>query len=122
VEILRRVKAAHPDVPVILFPRGAGLLYKDFARETGAEGLSLDTAMPLAWARDELQEHCTLQGNLDPVVLVTGGEALRQGARKVLESLAAGPFVFNLGHGILPSARPEHVADLVTLVRDWRAS
>ena len=122
VEILRRVKVAHPDIPVILFPRGAGLLYEDFAREVGAEGLSLDTAVPLAWAREKLQEHCTLQGNLDPVLLVTGGEALRQGTRKVLENLAAGPFVFNLGHGILPSARPEHVADLVALVRDWRAA
>ncbi len=122
VEILQRVKVAHPNVPVILFPRGAGLLYEDFAREVGAEGLSLDTAVPLAWAREKLQEHCTLQGNLDPVLLVTGGEALRQGTRKVLENLAAGPFVFNLGHGILPSARPEHVADLVALVRDWRAA
>ena len=122
VEIVRRVKAEHPEIPVILFPRGAGLLYRDFAAVAGVAALSLDTVAPLAWARDELQGHCALQGNLDPVLLVTGGEALRWSTRRILEHLADGPFVFNLGHGILPSARPEHVAELVDLVRNWPAS
>ena len=119
-EIVRRVKQAHPEVPVILFPRGAGLVYRDFALEASAEALSLDTTLPLAWARDELQGHVAVQGNLDPVLLTTGGAALRDGATEILQALGRGPFVFNLGHGILPSADPDHVAELVELVKAWR--
>jgi uroporphyrinogen decarboxylase len=118
--IVQRVKAAHPEVPMILFPRGAGLCYRDFARESGAEALGLDTTVPLTWAREELQRACALQGNLDPVLLTTGGQSLKDSARNILENLAGGPFVFNLGAGILPSAKPEYVADLVEIVRSWR--
>ncbi|NNG05412.1 MAG: uroporphyrinogen decarboxylase [Inquilinus sp.] len=120
-EIVRRVKQQHPGVPIILFPRGAGLLYRDFARESGADALSLDTTVPLAWARDEVQSKVAVQGNLDPILLVTGGEALRRGAGDILETLGRGRFVFNLGAGIIPEADPQHVADLVELVRAWRA-
>ncbi len=120
-EIVRRVKQRHPSVPIILFPRGAGLLYRDFALESGANALSLDTTVPLAWARDEVQSKVAVQGNLDPVLLVTGGEALRLSALDILETLGRGRFVFNLGAGIIPEADPRHVADLVALVRDWRA-
>lgn len=120
-EIVRRVKQRHPEVPIILFPRGAGLLYRDFALESGAAALSLDSAVPLAWARDEVQGKVAVQGNLDPILLVTGGEALRRGALDILETLGRGPLVFNLGAGIVPEADPRHVADLVELVRAWRA-
>lgn len=119
--IVERLKAKHPNVPIILFPRGAGPVYRDIARDSGADALSLDSALPLSWARDELQSRVAVQGNLDPIFLVTGGEALRRAARRVLEALAGGPFVFNLGSGIVPEARPEHVAELVELVRGWRA-
>ncbi len=118
--IIRQLKDKCPDVPVILFPRGAGLVYRDFARDSGADAVSLDSSLPLAWARDELQSRIAVQGNLDPIYLVAGGEALERAAREVLEALAGGPFVFNLGSGIVPDARPEHVARLVELVRGWR--
>lgn len=118
-EIIRRVKATHPDVPVILFPRGVGAAYEEFARESGAAALSLDPSVPLAWARDTLQPHVCLQGNLDPQILVAGGETMRAAVRDILEVLGAGPFVFNLGHGIVPETPPEHVAELVTQVRAW---
>ncbi len=118
--IIRRLKDKHPDVPVILFPRGAGLVYRDIALESGADAVSLDSTLPLPWARDELQSRVVVQGNLDPIYLVAGGEALKRAAREVLEALAGGPFVFNLGSGIVPDARPEYVAQLVDLVRAWR--
>ena len=116
--IVSRVKARHPEVPVILFPRGAGLLYEDFAAESGADGLSLDSALPLAWARDRLQGRAALQGNLDPIKLVAGGPAMRDDAARILEHLAGGGFVFNLGHGIVPQTPPAHVAELVALLRE----
>lgn len=119
-EIVRRVKSVKPDVPVIVFPRGVGVMYRAFAEEVGAEALSLDTTVPLAWARDKLQGKVVLQGNLDPLYLVTGGEPLRKGVAAILESLGSGPFVFNLGHGITPQAGPEHVGALVEQVRAWR--
>ncbi len=120
-EIVRRVKEAHPKIPVIVFPRGAGLLYKDFAEQCGADALSLDTSVPLGWARDHLRTGTVLQGNLDPVLAVVGGAPMREAAREILGALAEGPFVFNLGHGILPTTPPHHVAELVELVRDWEA-
>ena len=119
-EIVRRVKAVHPKVPVILFPRGAGLMYRDFAADSGAEALGLDTTVPLDWARETLQGKVTLQGNLDPLLLVAGGAAQREGVQRVLEGLGRGPFIFNLGHGITPQAAPDNVAALVEQVRSWR--
>ena len=119
-EIVRRIKAAHPEVPVILFPRGAGALYKAYALESGATGLGLDTTVPLAWAKDHLQGVVTLQGNLDPLLVVAGGKAMAAGVAEILEALGQGPFIFNLGHGITPEAPPEHVEALVSQVRSWR--
>ena len=118
--IVARLKARHPDVPVILFPRGAGLLYGEFARIPGVAGLSLDNNIPLAWAAAELQPHAALQGNLDPILLLIGGEPMRREIRRILEGLGRGPLIFNLGHGILPETPPEHVSELVELVRGWR--
>ena len=120
--IVAGVKARHPNVPIILFPRGAGLLYRDFAIDSGADALSLDVTVPLTWARDELQSHVVLQGNLDPLVLVAGGAALRAETERILEILGSGPFVFNLGHGIVPQTDPAHVAELVKTVRGGRGA
>ena len=116
-EIVRRVKAVHPAVPIVLFPRGAGLLYRDFAATAGADALSLDSAMPLSWARDNLQGAVALQGNLDPLALVVGGQAMREAVARILDRLGGGPFVCNLGHGIVPQTPPDHVAALVEQVR-----
>ncbi|WP_235830157.1 uroporphyrinogen decarboxylase [Algihabitans albus] len=116
-EIVRRVKSEHPKVPVILFPRGAGLLYADVAAEAGADAVSLDTTVPLAWAADHLQSQVTLQGNLDPILLVAGGETFESSVESILDRLSGGPFVFNLGHGIVPQTPPEHVAKLLDIVR-----
>ncbi len=119
-EIVRRLKSAHPQVPVILFPRAAGDVYLDFASRSGADALSLDPGVPLQWARAELQSRVAVQGNLDPRTLVAGGRRLDEEARLILEALGQGPFIFNLGHGILPQTPLEHVARLVEVVRETR--
>ncbi|HSA82499.1 MAG TPA: uroporphyrinogen decarboxylase [Geminicoccaceae bacterium] len=114
--IVWTLKAEHPSVPIIAFPRGAGLHYRSFVEAVPVDGLSLDTAVPAADARRDFPGLC-LQGNLDPVALLTGGPGTRQEAEEIVRALAAGPFIFNLGHGVLPDTDPEEVARLVTHVR-----
>ena len=116
-EIVARVKKAYPETPIILFPRGAGILYQDFAKECGADGLGIDTTLPLIWARDNLQDKATLQGNLDPILLLAGGTKLREHTKKILDTLGERPFMFNLGHGILPQTPIAHVEELMELIR-----
>jgi uroporphyrinogen decarboxylase len=115
--IVNRLKQRHPQVPVILFPRGAGASYPAVGEGVAVAGIGLDTTVPLDWARRTLQPHHTLQGNLDPRVLVTGGVALADEIRRIRAALGQGPFIFNLGHGVLPDTPPEHVAELVRQVR-----
>jgi uroporphyrinogen decarboxylase len=114
--IVAALHARHPSVPVIFFPRGAGANYAA-AGAIGAAGIGLDTAVPIDWARATLPRRLALQGNLDPQVLVTGGAALAREVARIRTGLGGGPFIFNLGHGIVPETPPEHVAELVRLVR-----
>jgi uroporphyrinogen decarboxylase len=118
-EIVARVKRRFPQARVILFPRGVGALYPEFARIAGVDAISLDSETDPARARAELGGRVALQGNLDPRLLVEGGPPLRAGAARILEAMAGVPFVFNLGHGILPETPVEHVRELVALVRSW---
>jgi uroporphyrinogen decarboxylase len=113
--IVAALKETHPDVPVIAFPRGAGPLYPTFHAAVAADGLGLDTAVPLRWARKVLPAAC-LQGNLDPIALLVGGPAMVAEAERIVAALAGGPFIFNLGHGVLPETDPDSVATLVDLI------
>lgn len=115
--IVSKVKGRFPDVPVIGFPRGAGVLYEHYVAQTGVDAVSLDTTVPLAWAAERLQPKVTVQGNLDPLVLLAGGAALEHRAREIRSVLGGGPFIFNLGHGIIKETPPEHVAQLLDVVR-----
>jgi uroporphyrinogen decarboxylase len=117
-EIVRRVKASHPAVPIIGFPRGCGQRAVEYAIATGVDAVSIDYATPARWARDALP--CTVQGNLDPVVLLAGGTTMEREVHRLREIFAGKPYVFNLGHGVLPETPPQHVADLVALVRGAR--
>ncbi len=117
-QIAANVRAVHPEIPIILFPRGVGAGYLDFAEAGVFTGLSLDQSVPLAWARDQLQPRVILQGNLDPQLLVAGGRALRFGVGHILNRLGKKRFIFNLGHGIVPETPTEHVAELVKLVHE----
>jgi uroporphyrinogen decarboxylase len=114
--IVAALKAARPDVPVIAFPRGAGALYPGYQEAVAADGLGLDTAVPLAWARRALPEVC-LQGNLDPIALLVGGRTMRAEAERIVAALAGSRFIFNLGHGVLPETDPDAVAELVHLIK-----
>ncbi len=119
--LVERVKAEVPGTPVIGFPRGAGVLAERYARETGVDAVGCDTSQPLSWIRDKLQTLVPVQGNLDPVLLVAGGAELDRRVETILGSLASGPFIFNLGHGILPETPIDHVARLVSLVKSGPA-
>ncbi len=119
-EIAKRIREKHPDVPVIAFPRGAGLSYELFARDPNISAVSLDSTVPLAWAAEVLQPHAVLQGNLDPFYLVSGGITMREEAERILKTLASGPFIFNLGHGIVPQTPPENVSELAQFIRGWK--
>jgi uroporphyrinogen decarboxylase len=105
-----------PGVPLIGFARGAGLLYERYVRATGVAAVGLDIAVPLAYARDRLQVLAPVQGNLDPVLLLTGGSALDAAVGELCRELAGGAHVFNLGHGVLPDTPPENVARLGRLL------
>jgi uroporphyrinogen decarboxylase len=112
------VKARHPGVPVIGFPKGAGARLAAYARETGVDAIGLDETIDPVWAMHEVPEGMPVQGNLDPLLLLAGGEALEQRARWVLEALAGRPHVFNLGHGIDKETPIEHVERLLAVVRE----
>ena len=92
-------------------------MYRSYFLETGVTALGLDTTVPLGFARDALQKLGPVQGNLDPLLLVTGGEPMAAATQTILAALAKGPFIFNLGHGIVPETPPEHVEQLVALLR-----
>ena len=121
-EIVARLAELHPGIPVIGFPRAAGASLATYARETNVACLGLDTAVPLDWAVREVQPHVAVQGNLDPVLLATGGVALQVEARRICAELAGGPHVFNLGHGIRKETPPEHVVELLEVVRGTASS
>jgi len=115
--IVTELGRRHPGVPVIGFPRGAGAMYAEFARDTGVSGVALDSSVPLEWARAELSRGVALQGNLDPMLMVTGGEMLTETAKAMVAAMAGAPYVFNLGHGITPEADPANVERLLRAVR-----
>jgi uroporphyrinogen decarboxylase len=121
IEPARRITVAlgerHPGVPVIGFPRMAGLTIEAYAHETGVRGIGLDTAVDMMRAAPLLPRNVAAQGNLDPLVLVAGGQALADETQAILVAMRDRPFIFNLGHGIVPQTPPEHVAALIELVR-----
>ena len=116
-EIVRRLKALHPDTPVIGFPKGAGGKLPDYANEVGADAIGLDETVDPVWADKALPAHLPVQGNLDPLALIAGGTALEAETRQILAAMRGRPFVFNLGHGIEKITPPEHVTQLVRIVR-----
>jgi|SRR6185437_12121076 len=107
----------HPGVPVIGFPRLAGTGLGRYALETGVEAVAMDTAAQPEIVATLVAEDVALQGNLDPLALLAGGDEMREQAEDIARALRGRPHVFNLGHGILPETPPEHVAALVEAVR-----
>lgn len=119
--LVTALKKRHPDIPIIGFPRGGGTLCKDYFAQTGVDALGIDYGMSTQWAAENLHSYGCLQGNLDPIHLLNGGEEMRRATEKILEDLSGGPFVFNLGHGVIKETPPEHVAQLSDIIRNFKA-
>ncbi|MDF1718763.1 MAG: uroporphyrinogen decarboxylase [Antarcticimicrobium sp.] len=117
-EITAALKARHPGIPVIGFPRGAGEKYAGFARATGVDCVALDQSVDAEWAAANVQVDGCVQGNLAPEHMVTGGQALVDETRRIVRAFSGGPHIFNLGHGITPDADPENVQLMVDTVRN----
>ena len=118
--IIDLVRSERPGAKVIAFAKGAGYQLKTYRKATDADAIGLDWSVPLDFAV-ELQKDGPVQGNLDPMRVVAGGDALRDGVAAILDKLGHGPLIFNLGHGITPDAKPETVSELVALVRTGAA-
>ncbi|MEM7719176.1 MAG: uroporphyrinogen decarboxylase [Pseudomonadota bacterium] len=118
--IICALKAKHPHVPIIAFPREAGDQYVGFGKAVGADCVALDNSVDAAWAAEHVQVDGCVQGNLASSHMVTGGEALVSEARAIVEAFSNGPHIFNLGHGITPDADPENVQLMIDTVRATR--
>jgi uroporphyrinogen decarboxylase len=115
--ITQALKARHPGVPVIGFPREAGENYVGFAKATGVDCVALDNSVDPVWAAENVQVDGCVQGNLASRHMVTGGQALVDETRQIVEAFRNGPHIFNLGHGITPDADPENVQLMIDTVR-----
>lgn len=115
--IITALKAAHPEVPVIAFPREAGDGYIGFAKATGADCVAIDNSVSADWAAKHVQVDGCVQGNLAPGHMVTGGQALIDETRRIVKAFSGGPHIFNLGHGITPDADPENVHLMLEAIR-----
>lgn len=115
--IISALKARHPGLPIIAFPREAGQGYVGFAHATGADCVALDNSVSPEWGAANVQVDGCVQGNLAPGHMVTGGEALDRETRHVVAAFRGGPHIFNLGHGITPDANPDNVTRMIEVVR-----
>lgn len=115
-KIVAGVRAQAPGARIIGFPRGAGAMALPYVEITGVDAIGLDWMFPRSLAHDILQPRVPVQGNVDPLALLAGGAALDREVDDVM-SLADGPLIFNLGHGILPPTPIEHVERMLKRVR-----
>lgn len=117
--IVSAIKARHPQTPIIGFPKGAGEKLPAYAQETGVDAVGIDETIDPIWAARELPQGLPVQGNLDPLLLLSGGADLESQTRRVLDAFADRPHVFNLGHGIGQFTPIENVERLLGIVRNW---
>jgi len=118
--LVSTLKERHPQVPIIGFPKGAGGKIAAYARETNVSALGLDETVDPVWAAKELPGELPVQGNLDPLALIAGGDALQAAVTRILDAFAGRPHIFNLGHGILQDTPIAHVEQLMALVKGAR--
>ena len=118
--LTRRIRDSHPGVPVIGFPKGAGGKIAAYARETGIDAVGLDETVDPEWAAKELPPDLPVQGNLDPLALIAGGETLATTAKQILDAFAGRAHIFNLGHGIQQDTPIAHVEQLLAVVKGGR--
>lgn len=117
--IRSELKKRYRHVPVIGFARGVGVSQTDFVAASKVDGVSIEWPVNTRWARDNLIKHCVVQGNLDPLSLIGGGDGMLNATRQILHDLPMDRHIFNLGHGIRKETPPEHVSDLVSFIREF---
>jgi uroporphyrinogen decarboxylase len=115
--LVQRIAAVYPGVPIIGFPKGAGGKLRAYAEDTGVDCVGIDETVDPVWANRELPAGLPVQGNLDPLALVAGGDQMREATVRILDAFRDRPHIFNLGHGILPDTPVEHVEQLVAVVK-----
>jgi len=116
--IIAGVKKRHPKIPIIGFPKGAGGKLIAYAQQVGADAIGIDETVDPFWAHENLPANMPVQGNLDPLALVTGGDPLSQSVENIKKAFKNRPHIFNLGHGIVPDTPLAHVEKLITLIRE----
>jgi uroporphyrinogen decarboxylase len=117
-KIIANVRAEVPDAKIIGFPRGAGASLSTYIHEVPINAVSIDWTAERAFIRERIQSKTAVQGNLDPLVLLSGGAALDRAVDEILENFCRGPFIFNLGHGILPETPITHVEQTLRRIRN----
>ncbi|WP_370107171.1 uroporphyrinogen decarboxylase [Wolbachia endosymbiont of Chironomus riparius] len=115
--IISAIHSRFPNFPIIGFPRGAGYLYGDYCLQTGVSAVSIDYDLSIEWARDNLK--LPIQGNLHPNLLAYKKEEAMKEAKRIIDCFRSLPFIFNLGHGVLPETPVEHISELVKLVHSY---
>ena len=115
--IVAKVRSQVPDAKVIGFPRGAGAGLLRYVEDVPVDAVGLDWMADPAFVRDQIQWRVPVQGNLDPLALLAGGSALDRGVDNILAAFSERPFIFNLGHGILPQTPIAHVEQMIARVR-----
>jgi uroporphyrinogen decarboxylase len=117
-QIVKKIKSRHPNTPIIGFPKGAGVMYTEYAQKTNVDCIALDHGILLPWAKDNIQQ--VLQGNLDNALLFGSKTDISQAALEILDAFKDRALIFNLGHGVLPGTPIENVEHLVNIVKNYR--
>ena len=115
------LKEKYPDLKIIGFPREAGAKAINYVKKAGVDVLGLDFSVPVLWAKENFQTILPVQGNLDPVSLLAGGQQMEKAAMNILEAFSDKPFIFNLGHGVIKETPVEHVEKLSQIIKDFRS-
>ena len=116
-KLVAKLREKKPGTKVIGFPRGAGTDIPYYVEQTGVDAVSLESEIDRTFAREQIQSRVPVQGNVDPQILLAGGEALDREVDAVLDAFSSGPHIFNLGHGILPQTPIAHVERMLKRVR-----
>ncbi len=117
-KIAAALKQKHPQTPIILFPRGVGASLADYAEIPEFDAIGIDSSASWEWVKKQISPKKTVQGGLDPLLVVKGGEEMIRATRKLKRVFADSPYIFNLGHGFVPQTPPENVARLIQVIRE----
>jgi uroporphyrinogen decarboxylase len=121
-KITKRIKDLYPNIPIIGFPRGAGVMYVDYAKKAGVDVLAIDQNIPIEWAKNNLQTIIALQGNMDNMILAYGENYIEDSVKEIMEGIGRSRFIFNLGHGVLPETNINSVLRTIDAVRKYEAT